>query len=342
MAEKLRWGIISTGKIAAQFAEGLKQVKDAELVAVGSRTQEAADEFGARFSIPHRYGSYQKLVNDPAVDIVYIGTPHSHHYDNSLMSLNAGKAVLCEKSFTVNAKQAKEVIALARKKKLFIMDAVWSRCLPAYDELRKLLAKGTLGDIRMVTVDFGFNFVFDPKDRLFDPALAGGALLDIGIYAVQMASLVYGGEPKTITTHAEFGKTGVDEQAGIVFNYDGGRMAVMTLSFQSETTQEANIMGRAGRVKVHRQFWHPDALTLTMQGKPDKLIKLPIKGNGYNYEAIEVMKCIRAGKTESALMPLDETLGIMRTMDAIRAKWGFKYPSEKKAERAKKRAQARS
>ena len=338
MADKLRWGIISTGKIAVQFAEGLKQVKDAELVAVGSRTQEAADEFGARFSIPHRYRSYEKLVNDPDVDIVYIGTPHSHHYDNSLMSLKAGKSVLCEKSFTVNAKQAKEVIALARKKNLFLMDAVWSRCLPAYAELRSMLARGTLGDIRMVTVDFGFNFVHNPKDRLFDPKLAGGALLDIGIYGVQLASLVYGSAPKTISTTAEFGKTGVDEQSGIVMGYDGGRMAVLTLSFQSETTQEANIMGRAGRVKVNRQFWHPDSLTLTMQGKPDKLIKLPIKGNGYNYEAIEVMKCIRAGKIESALMPLDETLGIMRTMDAIRAKWSFKYPVEKKTAPAKKRA----
>lgn len=337
MATKLRWGIISTGKIAVQFAEGLKQVKDAELVAVGSRTQDAADEFGARFSIPRRYGSYEELASDPDVDIVYIGTPHSHHYDNSLMCLKAGKHVLCEKSFTVNARQAAEVIALARKKKLFLMDAVWSRCLPAYEELRSILAKGTLGDIRMVNVDFGFSFPFDAKNRLFDPKLAGGALLDIGIYAVQMASLVYGGQPKTIDTHAEFGKTGVDEQAGIVLGYEGGRMAVFTLSFQSETTQEANIMGRAGRVKVHRQFWHPEGLTVTMQGKPDKLIKRPIKGNGYNYEAIEVMKCIRAGKTESALMPLDETLGIMKTMDAIRAKWGFKYPMEKKVAPAKKR-----
>jgi predicted dehydrogenase len=329
MADKLRWGIISTGKIAVQFADGLKQTKGAQLVAVGSRTQDAADEFGARFSIPHRYGSYEELANDPDVDVIYIGTPHSHHYDNSLMCLNAGKHVLCEKAFTVNAKQAKEVIALAKKRKRFIMDAVWSRCLPAYDELRSILAKGTLGDIRMVTVDFGFNFPFNPKDRLFDPKLAGGALLDIGIYGVQLASLVYGREPKKITTSAEFGKTKVDEQSGIIFNYGDGKMAVITLSMQSETTQEANIMGRAGRVKVNRQFWHPDSLTVTMQGKADRLVKRPYKGNGYNYEAAHVMDCIREGKLESPLMPVEETLGIMRTMDAVREQWGFKYPMEK-------------
>lgn len=327
MPQKIRWGILSTGRIARDFASDLKLLRNAQIVAVGSRTQPAAEAFGDQFGIPRRYADYQSVASDPEVDVVYIGTPHHLHYENSLMCLRAGKAVLCEKPFAINARQAAEVIKLARRKRLFIMDAIWSRFTPVFERLRKIIAAGTLGDIRMVTADFGFQPAFNPKGRLFDPALGGGALLDIGIYPVMLASMIFG-PPDGIASRAQFGKTKVDEQEGIVFTYRGGQMAVLSATFQATTAQEAHIVGTKGRLRIHKQWWHPRSMTLSIPGKPDRLIEPAYRGIGYTYEAAEVMKCLEAGQTECAIMPLDETLSIMKTLDAIRAGWGLKYPME--------------
>ena len=330
--KRTRWGILSTGWIAKKFAEGLSVLPDAEIVAVGSRAQEPADAFGDEYGVPHRHASYEALVADPDVDVIYIGTPHPFHKENAILSLEAGKAVLLEKPFTINAGEAKEVIALARKKGLFLMEAMWSRYIPIIVKLRELLAKGAIGEVCMVTADLGFRREPDPTSRLFAPELGGGALLDVGIYPISFASMVLG-TPSRIVSLAHFGQTGVDEQAGVVFGYEGEQLAILHTALRTSTTIEATVMGTKGKIRVHSPWYYGTTLTLSIEERDDKVISdevisLPYEGNGYNFEAAEVNECLRAGKLESDVMPLDETLAIMQTLDTIRAQWGFKYPME--------------
>jgi dihydrodiol dehydrogenase / D-xylose 1-dehydrogenase (NADP) len=327
MMKKTRWGILSTGRIAKQFAEGLSVLPDAEIVAVGSRAQETADAFGDKYGVPHRHASYKALAADPDVDVIYIGTPHPFHKDNAILSLEAGKAVLLEKPFTINAGEAEEVITLARKKKLFLMEAMWSRYIPIIVKLRELLAEGAIGEVRMLTADLGFRSEFDPKSRLFNPELGGGALLDVGIYPISFASMVLG-TPSRIVSMAHLGQTSVDEQAGIVFGYEGGQLAVLYTALQTSTAIEATVMGTEGKIRIHSPWFYGTTLTLSIEERDDEVISLPYEGNGYNFEAAEVNERLRAGKLESDVMPLDETLAIMQTLDTIRAQWGLKYPME--------------
>ncbi|MHB8054835.1 MAG: Gfo/Idh/MocA family protein [Candidatus Aminicenantales bacterium] len=358
MKTKIRWGILSTGNIAGQFVEGLRFLRDAEIAAVGSRTQEAADRFGARYGIPRRHDSYARLAADPEIDVVYIGTPHTLHAENTILCLEAGKAVLCEKPFALNAVQAKRMIETAQRKKLFLMEAMWTRFLPAVIEMRRRLSEGAIGEPRMMEASFGFPAPFDPSGRLFDPALGGGALLDVGIYPLSMAYFVFG-PPARIASLADLGKTGVDERAGIVMDYSGGRIAVLHFSITTDLPNDMTVSGSKGRIRIHAPIFRPAALTITkrmtnggtagraaalvrriarrrwlapvtksLSGGSDRTISIPFKGNGYNYEAAEVMRAIREGQTESPRMPLDESLAIMRTMDAIRSLWGLSYPDE--------------
>jgi dihydrodiol dehydrogenase / D-xylose 1-dehydrogenase (NADP) len=327
MKDKIRWGILSTGWIANKFAQGLSVLPDAEIVAVGSRAQATADAFGDKFGVPHRHASYEALAADPDVDVIYIGTPHPFHKENSLLCLQAGKPVLCEKPFTINASEAEEVIALAREKGLFLMEAMWSRYIPIIVKLRDLLAEGAIGEVRALTADLGFRREVDPQSRLFNPELGGGALLDVGIYPISFASMALG-TPSRIASLAHLGETGVDELAGIVLGYDEGQLAILHTALQTNTAVEATVMGTRGRMRVHSPWFYGTTLTLSHEEHEDKVISLPYEGNGYNFEAAEVMHCLREGKRESDAMPLDETLAIMQTLDAIRAQWGFKYPME--------------
>ncbi|MGN6700886.1 MAG: Gfo/Idh/MocA family protein [Thermomicrobiales bacterium] len=327
MAQITRWGILGTGRIAGLFATGLASAPGAALIAVGSRTQEAADAFGDRFTIPRRHASYEALAADPDVDVIYVSTPHTRHADNTLLCLNAGKAVLCEKPFALNARQAEEMVALARAKKLFLMEAMWSRYYPAMVEARRLLKEGAIGEPRMLAADLGFRSTVGKEHRLRNPALGGGALLDVGVYPVSFASMIFG-EPKTITSQAKLGETGVDEQAGIVLGYDDGQFAVLYTSIQVSTLHEATVMGTEGTMRIGLDWHKPTQLTLLRAGQAPDIIALPFEGNGYNYEATEVMTCLHDGKSESAAMPLDESLGIMRTLDTLRGQWGLRYPDE--------------
>jgi predicted dehydrogenase len=329
MTQTLRWGILGTGNIASQFARGLQVLADAELVAVGSRSQTTADAFGDLFGIPagHRHASYEALAADPTVDAVYIGTPHPLHKENMLLCLNAGKAVLDEKPFTINAAEAREAIDLARRKRLFLMEAMWMRFMPLMAEVRRLVADGVIGELRMVTADFGFRGEFDPTHRSFDLALAGGALIDVGIYPLSLAFMLLG-RPDRIVSLAEIGQTGVDEQAGIVLGYPQGQLAVLHSAIRTRTPNEATIIGTEGWIYIHPRFWVPTTLTVDRPDQEPETREIPFEGNGYQYEADEVHRCIAAGKTESEIMPLDETLAIMETMDTIRAQWGLKYPME--------------
>jgi predicted dehydrogenase len=297
-------------------------------VAVGSRSQAGADAFADQFEVPQRHSSYEALAADPEVDVVYIATPHAFHQEHSLLCLNHGKAVLCEKPFTINAAEAKVVVQTARSQGLFLMEAMWSRFFPLMGKIRQLLNEGVIGQVQQLTADFGFRGRVNPESRLYKPALGGGALLDVGVYAVSLASMIYGGPPSRIASFAALGETGVDENDAIIFAYPAGQMALISTSLRTTTSQEAVIMGTEGRLKIHSQWWVPKSITLTRFGQGNEVIEMPFEGNGYNYEAREVMRCMREGRSESDVMPLDETLSIMRTMDEMRAQWGLKYPME--------------
>ena len=324
---KFRWGILGTGAIASQFVRGLRSVPEAEVLAVGSRSEASAAKFADTREILRRHASYHALASDPDVDVVYIATPHPFHAENATLCLEAGKAVLCEKPFCVNAAEAERVVRLAREKGLFIMEGMWTRFFPLMGEVRRLVSEGALGEVRMLNVDFGFRADPNPASRLFAPGLGGGALLDVGVYCVSFASMVLG-RPSGSVGIPHLGETGVDEQTSVVLEHAGGRLANLSIGIRTTTPQEATIMGTEGYVRIHAPWWRPKSMTISRPGTEDEYIEAPLSGNGFNYEAAEVMRCLEAGKTESEIMPLDETVSVMRTMDSIRAAWGLKYPGE--------------
>ena len=326
MPDKIRWGILATGTIAQKFATGLSVLPDAELVAVGSRSEASAAAFAHQFSIPHVHSSYEALAHDPDVDVIYVATPHSYHKENSLLCLEAGKAVLCEKPFAINAQEAAAVINFAREKGLFLMEAMWTRFLPALVKVRQLISDGTIGEPRMLQADFGYRTGFNPTARHFAPELGGGALLDVGIYPLSLASMLWG-KPTHIGSAVHLGETGVDEQAAAVLSYPSGAIALISTAIRTNTPHEAWIMGTEGRIKIHAPWWVGTTLTLVTDGQ-EQIIEAPMVGNGYNYEAAAVMNSLRSSQTEHPLMPLDETLALMQTMDKIRAQWGLRYPGE--------------
>ena len=322
----IHWGILGPGSISKKFAQGLQVVSDAKITAVGSRDKTRADDFAREFDVPHAYASYEALVMDPDVDVIYIGTPHNFHKEHTLLCLNHGKHVLCEKPFAINASEAEEMIALARQKGLFLMEAMWSRYLPALVKTRALIAEGAIGDIRLIQSDFGFRAEVNPNGRLFNLALGGGALLDVGIYPLSLAHMLLG-TPTQITSMASIGTTGVDEQTSFILGFDQGKLAVLSTAIRTSTPQEAYIIGTSGWIKIHSPWWVSEAITLRANGQ-EQIISCPKTGNGYNYEAEEVGYCLRAGKLESDLMPLDESLSLMKVLDEIRSQIGLRYPME--------------
>ncbi len=325
-SETINWGIIGPGSIADRFAGSLPAVSGAKLYAVGSRTQARADEFADKHGASKRYASYEALAEDPDVQVVYVATPHPQHKGAALLCLEHGKAVLLEKPFTVNATEAAEVIDLARAKDLFVMEAMWTRFFPGMVKVRELISGGAIGEVRMLQADFGFRADVDPEGRLFNLALAGGGLLDVGVYPISLASMIFGA-PTEVSGLAQIGETGVDEMAAVTLKYSGGQLASLVTGVRINTPSEATIFGTDGSIKLHAPFWNVSTLTVSANGKSEEL-SVPYKSGGFNYEAQEVMDCLRAGKNESAIMPLGETLTIMQTMDTLRAQWGLKYPME--------------
>lgn len=327
MNSPIRWGILGTGLIAAELAAALKTMPGAQIAAVGSRSAASADAFADRFGIPRRHASYRALADDPDVDIVYVATPHTQHAENALMCLNAGKAVFCEKPFTVNAKEAEEVIRVARGRGLFLMEAMCTRHMPIVREAKRLIEEGAIGDVRMMHGDFGMRTDFGPEHRLMNPSLAGGVLLDVGIYPVSLASFILG-PIEGVAATAFLGRTGVDYQIAVSLKHRGGGIATASASLEVESPLEAVIMGTKGRIRIHRNAYKSDSLTLIRDGDEPQVIRLPFDGNGYQFELADAMQCLREGKTESGLMPLEETLSLMRTLDTIRGQIGLRYPGE--------------
>jgi predicted dehydrogenase len=324
-----RWGIIGTGGIATAFAKDLVHVHDAELVAVGSRSLLSADTFGDQFEIAHRHPSYEALVADDDVDAVYVSTPHPMHHAAAMLAINAGKAVLVEKPFTISAAEASSLIDAARANGTFLMEAMWTRFLPHIDRVRQILADGGLGDVRSVTAEHGQWFEDDPEFRLFNPDLGGGALLDLGIYPVSFASMVFG-TPTTITAVSEPAFTGVDAITSLIFGYDGGQQSILTTTLETATENNAAINGTEARIEIAGTFYAPSTYRVVARdGTIIEEYNEFHEGHGLYHQAAEVGRCLREGLTESPLLPLSETLSIMETMDKIREQIGLVYPFEK-------------
>jgi predicted dehydrogenase len=325
--EKIRWGILSTGSIAATFVRGLRELPEAVIVAVGSRTATSAEAFGARFDIPHRHASYEALAADPDVDVIYVGTPHNLHAANTMLCLEAGKAVLCEKPFAINAVEARAMVGLARERGLFLMEAMWTRFRPHMVALRRAIADGTIGEVRMLRAELCFRASFDPEQRLFNPALGGGALLDVGVYPIALAHMVFGA-PERISSLATIGASGVDEQMTAVLGYAGGQLAICSAATRTATPASALLAGTEGWIEISSPWLPPAALTLRRRDGAADSLPFTEVGNGYQYQAAEVHACLRAGRIESETMPHTESIAIMTTMDSIRDQWGLRYPME--------------
>jgi predicted dehydrogenase len=326
MVETVGWGILGTGSIADRFAQALGDMPEAHLVAVGSRSAASADTFGDRFAIPHRHPSYEALVNDSDVDVVYVATPNPFHKDNTLLALQAGRGVLVEKPFAMNSAEAEAMVTAARKRHLFLMEAMWTRFLPLYVRLRQLLAEGALGEVQAFTADFGIRADPAARPRLFEPGLGGGSLLDLGIYPLSLSSMLFG-SPQEVAAVGRLGADGIDESAAVVLRSGSGQLAAWWVSITSASPTEAQISGTLGSVRVHRFFNRATTMTLCRPGQPDEVIEAPFRGNGYSFEAAEVMARLRSGDTESPVMPLDESLALIQTMDQIRAQIGVTYPA---------------
>ncbi|MFT5197017.1 MAG: putative dehydrogenase [Candidatus Promineifilaceae bacterium] len=323
---KIGWGILGPGSIARKFATGLLNAGNGYLAAVGSRDGERAAAFAAEFGALHSHAGYEALLNNPEVDAIYIGTPHSFHKEHTILALRHGKHVMCEKPFAINRAQAAEMVAVAQEEKLFLMEAMWTRYLPTLVKTRQLIAEGAIGKVRMVQSDFGFRTDVNPEGRLFDPALGGGALLDVGIYPLSLASMIFG-KPNRISSMANLGTTGIDEESVFVLGYEGGEMAICATAVRLNTPHEAFIMGTEGSIHIHAPWWASSKVTLKNKSG-EETFDLPFKGNGYTHEAEELAHCVQAGELESAVMPLSESLDMLETMDALRQEWGLAYPME--------------
>lgn len=325
----VRWGIIGTGQIANKFAADLPYAPGAEIRAVGSRNQANADAFAEKYTIPNRYDSYEDLANDPEIDVVYVATPHPNHHETTIMLLNAGKHVLCEKPFAMNGPEAREMIEAAKKNNRFLMEAMWTRFRPLMYKVRELITNGTLGEIQYVSATIGWKSSFDPEFRLYNPVLGGGALLDGGVYPVSFASMVLG-KPDTVTGAAELGESRVDENATIAMHYPSGAVSMVGVTIRANPVSLGLIAGSEGTILIDHDWHKPSTFTLMVPGEEPQQFDFTLKeGNGYQFEAIEVMRCLREGLDESPVMPLRETVEIVETMADLLKQWGVTYPSDR-------------
>jgi predicted dehydrogenase len=328
----VRWGVLATGKIATAFVGNLALLDECEVAAVGARRRESADAFAREHGIGAAYGDYRGVVEDPAVDVVYVATPHALHREHVELAFDAGKPVLCEKSLTLDAPEAESLVALARERNLFLMEGMWMRCNPLIRRIQQLLASGALGEVRQVRADIGFVVDRPPTDRLLDPRLGGVALLDMGIYPLTFAWLFLG-EPSSVAAVAALSEAGVDLNLALSLGYDSGAVAALTASMTAWSPRTASIATERGCIDVPSGFHHPTSVTWTahtndpdLSGPPEpEVISEELIGTGLAHEALEVVRCLRNGETESPLVPLDDTVALMRQMDLVRQKVGVRY-----------------
>jgi predicted dehydrogenase len=328
MSTDFRWGILASGGIAQAFARDLSYFNNHIVAAVGSRSQESADAFAAEFPGCVAYGSYEDLVNDPSLDAIYVATPHPYHVSNTVLALNAGKPVLCEKPFTINAKEAREMKTAADANGVALMEAMWARFLPHMRKVREIVASGVLGDIWAVEADHGQRLSDYANPRHWEPSLGGGALLDLGIYPISFAHMVLG-KPDSITSSATFTDKGVDASSTAVFNYQSGAQAILTSNMMVSTPCRATICGTLGKIEIDRTFYNPASMRVIMHDGTTTEYPNDYKGHGLREQAKEFERVVRSGEMSSPILTPDESIEIMGSLDEIRRQIGLIYPSEK-------------
>ena len=327
MTDQVRWGILGTGKIARQFATALQQTPGAVLAGVASREAATAAAFASEFGVAASFGSYQALADADGIDLIYIGTPHPMHAENALMALHAGKGVLCEKAFTVNRREAEQVVALARSKRLFLMEAMWTRFMPALAAVRRLIGEGVIGTPTQLTADFGFHATQGPEHRVFNRALGGGALHDLGIYPLSIATALLG-PVASVTASAEIDASGVDLQTVFALKHGSGAMSACACSLKARTPCELTVSGELGHIRMNTQFHRATSIGVALADGTAYQLPTPYLGNGYVHEIIEAQRCWQAGLLESPEMTHEETLALMGVMDDIRAQIGVHYAAD--------------
>jgi predicted dehydrogenase len=327
VTEDIRWGIVGPGRIAASLVEDFDVVDGARVVAVGSRSHDRAQAFAARHGIERAYGSYAELMADPDVDVLYLATPHPQHHRLALAALDAGKALLVEKSFTATAAGAAQVIERARTTGLFVMEAMWTRFQPVVVALRELVADDAIGEVRSVQADLGIAREYDPADRLFDLALGGGALLDLGVYVVSFAQMLLGTPERMVAAGSLF-PSGADAEASLLLDHGDGRTATLMTSLRNALPGQARVFGTTGWIDVLPRFHHPATIVLHREGAEPERITRPPVGAGYAHELIEVNECLRAGRSESAVMPLADTLAVQTILGEAAEQLGVRHAED--------------
>jgi predicted dehydrogenase len=311
----IRWGIAGPGRIAEKVVEDLVHVPDAVVTAVGSRSIDRARAFAQRHQLPRAHGSYAELLRDPEIDAVYIATPHPQHHAVALAGIAAGKALLIEKTFTATVAGAEEIVNAARQQGVFVMEAMWTRFQPAIVTARRLIDEGVIGEVRQVQADLGVDRPYDPADRLFDRAQGGGAMLDLGVYVVSLAQYFLG-TPERVEVSGSLAPTGVDAEVGLLLAYEDGKAASLLTSLRHATPGAARIHGTGGWIEIPPRFHHPNRIVLRRRGAEPEEIVAPATGTGYGHEFIEVGQCLRAGRLESDVMPLADTLAVQRILNS--------------------------
>lgn len=325
MKETINWGIIGLGKIARHFVNDLKLVSNAKLHAVASRSEAKAKDFATEFGASHAFGSYDDLMSCPDLDVVYIATPHIKHCENTLMCLKNKIPVLCEKPFAMNSSEVKKMIDTARANDTFLMEAIWTRFLPNTMRIVELIESGIIGDLVSLKADFGFKATVNLEGRLYNKALGGGSLLDIGIYPLFLAQLLFG-NPQEIKAFAQIGETGVDENCSMLLKFSDTQHAILDSTIVNHTPTVAYIYGTKGRIKIHRRWHEADSFTLFELDKEPKQFSFDHEGaKGYKFEAEHVMKCLQEGKKESNLLPLSFSMDLMNLLDRVREEIGLVY-----------------
>lgn len=320
-ARPVRWGVVGPGRIAAKVVADAPHVPGAEFVAVASRSPERAQAFATEHGLARAHGSYREIVEDAGVDVLYIATPHPQHRAIALAALRAGKAVLVEKAFTVTPAASREIAALAAATGTFAMEAMWTRFQPVVGRLRALLADGAIGEVRAVQGDLGVTAPTDPTDRYYNPDIGGGALFDLTVYPISFAQMVLG-SPDTVQARGLLAPSGVDIEESVLLGWDDGRTAVLTCSLRCPSPGQFRIFGTGGWIDVPPRFHHPTRLVLHRAGAEPETITLPATGDGYAHELIEVTECMAAGKTESTVMPLADTVAVQDVMGQVAEQLG--------------------
>lgn len=326
MPQPIRWGILGAGWIAGYVAPDIAASDGSVLAAVGARDGARAAAFAEKHGVARSYGSYDELVADPELDVIYVATTHSHHHEHALLALEAGKPVLVEKAFTLNAREAREVVAVARARRLFCMEAMWMRFNPLVVQAQALVNAGRIGELVNVRADYSKRFDFDAEHRLFDMSVGGGALLDLGVYPLTFAWLFLG-RPDSVQAAGVLSPTGSDATAAVQWSYESGRVAQIHTSAVRESSLGALVVGTEGWLRLDTPLHLPDTMTIhTADG--EQVVTGAMPGNGYGLEVAEVERCLRAGELESPVVPLDDTIAILETIDEARRQIGVRYPAD--------------